>query len=382
MTHTIEITAVAHGGHGIGRIEGRVCFVPFALPGDTVRVVIEREEKRMLWGRIEEVVEPSPDRIETERPITEACDGSVWLHFGYPAQAEWKHRIVKDCFERIAKVETDPAWVEDPDLRFGYRTRAKFHSDGERWGFFFPGTHRIVEEEHYPLCHPRLNEALAKLRTTGYKGAVEVVVNPEGEETLVWTKRPYRKIKNAFPLAGSPDDKGKPASFLFDGIPIVCGAFSQSSLLLNRKLVPVVHDFVGNASAVLDLYCGSGNLSLGLKGATRVLGLDQTRSAVRAAERMRRGEYRRRSERGFLNAIEAEHWDVVVMDPPRIGAKEIIRGIGQTGAKAIIYVSCDPATLARDAATLMQCGWHVDRVTAIDMFPHTAHVETVCRFGR
>jgi 23S rRNA (uracil1939-C5)-methyltransferase len=389
MNPVVQITGAAHGGFGVGRIDGRVLFVPYALPGDTVRVTIERESKGVLWGRIEEVVDPSPDRVDAQCPYFGTCGGCTWLHFAYPAQAEWKRRIVRDCLQRIAGMGVTVGWTEDDGLRLGYRTRAEFQGDGTRRGFHALGTHQIVDVDRCPLCHDKLNAALARLRTVAYKGPVEIVVNPDGDEVLVWTKRRHRKLKNAFPLAGTPGDKGRRASFLFDGVPVVNGAFSQSSLLLNVLLVRTVHDLIGAPGSVLDLYCGTGNLSLGL-AVERVLGLDQNPAAVRAATRAvragaagsARAEYRRGRDSAFAQALRTEHWDAVILDPPRTGAKAIAPALGNADADAIVYVSCDPATLARDVKTLAQSGWHIARTTVLDLFPHTPHVETVCRLVR
>ncbi|MBN2310909.1 MAG: class I SAM-dependent RNA methyltransferase, partial [Candidatus Hydrogenedentes bacterium] len=173
MVETVEIASVAHGGHGVGRIEGRVCFVPYALPGDTVRVHIERESKGVLWGRIDEVLTPSPDRCEAACPVFQWCGGCSWLHFTYPAQAWAKQRIVQDCLERIAGIEAGPDWAEDAALRLGYRTRAEFQYDGEHRGFHALGTRRVVDIERCPLCHDKLNAALSLLREVAYKGPVE-----------------------------------------------------------------------------------------------------------------------------------------------------------------------------------------------------------------
>lgn len=379
METVLEITSLAHGGYGVGRIEGQVCFVAYALPGDKVRIQITRRSKGVLWGQIEEVLEAPSLRLSASRcPYFGACGACTWLHFAYPAQAAWKRRIVRDCLNRIARLDADVGWRENPELRLGYRTRGAFHSDGVKRGFYALGSHQIVDVARCPLCHPRLNAALERLRTVKVSVSVELAVNPEGEEVLTWTQNPEPALRAVFPSAQSASDKEARRSFIFDSVSIVNGAFSQSSLLLNRVLVSLVHEQTGNAARVLDLYCGSGNFSLGLTNATRVLGLDQNRFAVAAAARMGRGEYRTGREDDFTTALQAEPWDVVLLDPPRTGAASIAAALARHPAGTIIYVSCDPATLARDVKTLAGGGWRIANVTAVDMFPHTAHVETVC----
>jgi len=367
MSVQVSISGVAHGGHGVSRIDGQVCFIPYALPDDVVEVRIVWQTRGVLWGAIEKRVEPSPHRCEPCCPYFGKCGGCTWLHFDYPGQADWKQRIVKDALERIAGIETDIEWIEDENLRLGYRTRAEFHGDGNRLGFFATGSHDVVDIERCPLCHKNLNEVLTRLRDTPIRGSVEITVNPEGPENLIKFKRMSRD--------------GTTERFVFDGVPIVRGAFSQSSLLLNRMLVRTVCDRMGSASRILDLYCGNGNLSLGLSPQAHVEGLDHNRVAVAAANESRLGSYRVATELEFKKALN-QVWDVVILDPPRTGAKAITPALARCPTSAIVYVSCDPATLARDLKTLIANGWRVDQVAVLDLFPHTSHVETVCSLNR
>ncbi len=165
-------------------------------------------------------------------------------------------------------------------------------------------------------------------------------------------------------------------------MPVVNGSFAQSSLLLNRLLVRHVHALIGDATSILDLYCGCGNFSLALADGRRIVGLDHDGAAIMAADRRDRGEYRIGDEEEFKTHIGDSAWDVILLDPPRAGAKRIMRALATCDAEAIVYISCDPATLARDAAVLVRGGWSVDRLTMVDMFPHTAHIECVARFRR
>jgi len=377
------INSVAHGGYGVCRIAGQVCFVAYGLPGDVVRVRVMKESKGVLWGEIDSLIEPSPDRIAAPCPafrVKSGCGGCMWIHFAYPAQAQWKRRIVRDCLERIGKIDVDIGWEENPDLRLGWRTRAEFHGSEGRLGFYELGSHEIVDTKKCPLCHVNLNRVLERLRGLPIRGSVEVVVNPEGPEVLIAARRPHRSLREAFEWVNAPDDE-RPHQFLFDGVPIVNGAFSQSSLLLNRLLVGIVKRMLGGAKSVLDLYCGNGNLSLQLPAEPRVLGLDHNRFAVRAANEIGRGTYKAADETGFRRALE-EPWDAVILDPPRTGAKNIIAALADTPCTSIVYVSCDPATLARDLRGLVDRGWRLVEAVAVDLFPNTAHVETVCRLER
>lgn len=383
MNKTIEITSVGHGGAGIGRLDGQVCFVPYGLPGDHLEINVTRANKKMLWGELVSVVQPSPDRVEPNYPNWRRSGVSTWLHFRYPAQAEWKRRIVMDCLERIAGLSVPELdWREDPELRTGYRTRAEFHGDGKQFGFYALGSHDIVDTLQCPLCHPAMNSALTRLRDLELKGSVTVTINPEGDEVLVWTNFNSRRLRDRFPQSGTPDDERPIAQFDFDGVPIVNGSFSQSSLLLNRLLVSAVREFAGSPRTLLDLYCGNGNLSLGFPDRTDVVGVDHNKIAVKAATRKGRGAYQAGHEDKMVKKIEENAWEVILLDPPRAGAKPLVPALAKSKAETIVYVSCDPATLARDLKGLSDGGWKLDRLCALDLFPNTAHVETVCRLTR
>lgn len=381
MTHDIEITGMAHGGEGVGRIDGQVCFVPYALPGERLHVSIERRSKGVLRGAMREILKPSPARNETSCPIFGQCGGCSWLHFAYPAQAEAKRQIVRDCFERIAKIEADVGWRENSDLRMAYRTRAKFRCKDGHWGFYEARSHSVVEVQTCPLCHPKLNDALARLSAVSIEGAVELTINPEGGEVLVWSKEEHPELRKAFQLVNSMAD-AKRAQFRFDGVPIVNGAFSQSSLLLNRLLRECVHQLIPETAHLLDLYCGAGNLSLSLAPNVSVHGLDHNKHGILAARADGVAKYRVGSEKDFVSAVQRFSGDVILLDPPRAGAKAVIPAIAASRASTVVYVSCDPATLARDALALVDRGWKLIETIALDLFPHTAHVETVCRFQR
>ena len=376
-----EITALAHGGHGIGRIDGQVCFVTNALPGDVVDVDITKRARGIVWGVVKNVMTPSPHRTHATCPVFGVCGGCTWLHFAYPAQAEWKRRIVSDCLKRIAHIETDLGWVEDPVLRLGYRTRAEFHGSSGRWGFYERESHRIANITSCPLCQPNLNAAFEKLRAIRFDGEVELVVNPEGDDVLAWCKHPSPAIREMFHACDALDSTDR-ARFHFDGVPIVNGAFSQSSLLLNRLLLRELKRMVGSPTSLLDLYCGNGNLSLWLAGQAEVAGFDVNAVAVAAANAVSPGTYTAAPESHFPTAIASRPWDVIVLDPPRTGAKTITPALVDARANTLIYVACDPAALARDLQTLTQGGWQIAETVCLDLFPNTAHVETLCRLFR
>lgn len=378
----LSIHAVAHGGDGIGHLSGQVCFVSGALPGDRVEAQIYRKGKRALWARTTTILEKSPARLASTPCLSAACTSACgWHDFSYPEQARWKQRIVADALKRIGKIDADVAWKECPDLRSGYRTRAAFHNNGKVTGYYSRQSHDVIPVADCPLHHPHLNAALKGLQGIPWKGDIQVTVNPEASEVLVWTKDPCPPLAEAFPLYNCARDDTR-HQFLFDGVPIVNGVFSQSSLLLNRLLVKEVNDSLGEAESLLDLYCGSGNFSINHAGKIDVLGIDHSSPAIRAAADSCRGSYRQGDESVMIAQLHQRPWDAVLLDPPRTGARQLTDALSKTDAQKIIYVSCDPATLARDLQAILTGHWQLSRVTAVDMFPHTPHIETIALLQR
>ena len=382
MTQEVEISRLAHGGEGIGQLDGQVCFVPGTLPGDRVQVGSVQRRKGFYRAELEERIESSPHRQPVTCPVFESCGGCSWLDFSYPTQGEWKSRIVADCFARIGKTKVEVGFRENPDLRLGYRTRATYHGSGDDWGFYARGSHDVVRIDSCPLCHPKLNDAFASLRGVSGTGSVEITVDPEGDSVLVWADSLDQSLLKAFPHAQSSKSGSRRETFEIDGVPVLNGSFAQSSLLLNRMLTEVVWQYTGSSRSVLDLYCGSGNFSLALTQHAKVTGIDHNGISVMAATRKESGEYRVGDESAMKELIAQEAWDTIILDPPRAGAKRIMKSLADSAASQILYVSCDPATLARDARLLTNKGWKISEVTAVDMFPNTPHVETVCVFTR
>ncbi len=378
----IAIQSVAHGGDGVGRIGEVVCFVSGALPGDVVQARVYRCANNAVWARLTAIVEPSPDRVVPSPCSGRGCDSACrWHDFSYPAQGEWKRRIVEECLARIGGIVADVALLEAPEHRLGYRTRAAFHGDGSALGYYRQRTHDVIRLEACPLNHFHLNAALQRLQPLCIKGDVHVAVNPEGEDVLVWQNEPSQRLRAAFPLTNGRLDRER-FQFLFDGVPIVNGAFSQSSLLLNRLLRAHVDACLEGAESLLDLYCGNGNLSLHHARTRKVIGVDHAGAAVAAAAALVPGAYRQGGEDVMMEQLRACSWDAVLLDPPRTGAKAIVKDLAAARTDKIVYVSCNPATLARDLRELLPGGWRLMEAVAMDLFPHTPHVESVCLLRR
>jgi 23S rRNA (uracil1939-C5)-methyltransferase len=378
----VRIERVVPGGDGLARLDGAIVFVPFALPGDVVELSGVTRRKSVLRAEIRRILEPSPDRVAANCPVFGRCGGCSWLPFAYPAQADAKRGIVADCFHRIAGHDVDVSWRDVPAFRLGYRTRATFHAVDGAYGFYRARSHAVEDIDACPLCHPRLNATLQRLRESGLRGEFDVTVNPEGDDVLVWTRDETPGLGEVFPMNNHRRDSSERHAFPFDGVPVVCGGFSQASLLLNRVLREMVFEELSDASSVLDLYCGSGNFTLGLADGRRVRGLDHHAPSIAAANALLPGTFNTGDESVFVREVGRGKWDAILLDPPRQGAKAIVPALARSRAHTLVYVSCDPATLARDSKALFDAEWDLVSMTAVDMFPHTAHVETVAVFRR
>ncbi|MBI2412533.1 MAG: 23S rRNA (uracil(1939)-C(5))-methyltransferase RlmD [Deltaproteobacteria bacterium] len=420
MEHIVDITALAFGGRGIGRIDGKVVFVPFTAPGDRARIAVVTEKKGFSEGALVEVVSPSPLRAKPPCPVFGACGGCALQHISYEGQVEWKERIFEETLKRIGKVEGaefgEPIKAVNP---WNYRSRASFHVDRNGWGFFGEKSHIVIDIDECPIADPAVNRAFK-----GIKGAlsgkkhgiytVEVGASPvDGKAVAAFYIHEEKKIDwhgclsgieglKGFEVRLSPERKGKGKRIYSEGDTVLSysvqglrfnagiGLFSQVNPAQNERLVEKVVEYAGlsGTETVVDLFSGVGNLTLPLsKGARAATGVESSIEATEFAE-----------ENAKINGIksasfvssEAALWlkqeikslektrpCVIVLDPPRGGGPEVVSMLSGARPERIVYVSCSPPTLARDLSTLSACGYKVKRASFVDMFPQTYHIECV-----
>jgi len=198
---------------------------------------------------------------------------------------------------------------------------------------------------------------------------------------LIFLREEASAIRQQFPHTNTRRDRSR-FQFLYDGVPVVNGAFSQASLLLNRMLRAHTDECIGAPASLLDLYCGNGNLSLHHAAASEVLGVDHDAVVVNAAAALVPRAFVRGTEKEMVGLLKKRPWEVILLDPPRSGAHALTGALAAARARKIVYVSCDPATLARDLRDILAGDWSLTQVNALDLFPHTPHVETVCVLER
>ncbi len=372
---TVKIERILPGGLGIAHAEGRTFMVELAAPGDVARVKIDRRQGKASFASIVEIVGPSPVRVAPPCPHFGVCGGCDFQHLSYAAQLEAKTGIIKDCLRRIAKIEPPDVPITPAPREFGYRTRAEWQREGRRIGYFARRSHRICDVSECAVLAPALQAALTNLRGEDLPASVtELNAQAGADGVSVAPMRPnevqvrigahsYRLNANGF-FQSSPDLLAQLIEFA------LAGAAGESAL---------------------DLYCGVGLFTLPLaQRFARVAGVEANLTAVEYAQINLIGAghshadavYGQVGEWLMENAAEWRGADFVLLDPPRAGVEPGgIECLVKLAPQQIAYVSCDPATLARDLRTLLAGGYKLDSIAAFDLFPQTHHVETVARLS-
>ncbi len=384
----LRIDGLAAGGDGVGRdADGRVVFVPFAAPGDRLRVRVVEERARFARAEIDAVVEASADRVTPPCPVFGTCGGCAWQHLRYDAQVDAKRAIVRDALARIGKLADVPAlgFTASP-AAYGYRGRARVRVEHGQVGFRQRRSHALCPVTACPLLVPELDAALGAMATAppSPDGDWELAAGDDGQVRMA-------------PLgARTMPREGEPLRLALDAaserIEVSAGVFTQANALLREALATAVLVAAGSGHTVLELFAGAGFFTVGLaRRFQRVLAVESDPGAVLdlarnvADAKARRVRVIEARVEPWLAAADAEalRAEVVVLDPPRggIGAAAAA-ALAKLPARRIVYLSCDPATWARDLAVLTSHGWQLAHVHGFDLFPQTPHVEALAVLER
>lgn len=438
--YDVFVDALGSNGEGIGRLDGFTVFIEGALPGETVRVLMMKVKKSYGYGKLLEILKPSPERREPRCPVAKQCGGCQLQSLSYEAQLAYKARKVRDDLERIGGLKDicvrDALGMETP---WRYRNKAQFpvgrRADGGcAVGFYAKRSHRIVET---PVCilQDACNDEIVRIvrefmeeyrippydeeKHTGLVRHILTRVGKKSGEGMVCIVINGNGLPHAAELAERLRDVPEVASVVLnvnkektnvilgrkvisvwgkdavldelDGLTFEISPLSFYQVnpvqteLLYRKAVEMAA--LDGTETVLDLYCGIGTMSLFFaRKAKRVLGVEIVEQAVRDAwaNAKRNGITNVEFAAGAAEEVVPE-WvrngvsaDVVVVDPPRKGCDgRLLETILRIAPEKVVYVSCNPATLARDLRVLADGGYCVREVQPVDMFPHTVHVETV-----
>ncbi|MEU4327792.1 class I SAM-dependent RNA methyltransferase [Nonomuraea dietziae] len=403
----LEVGPVAHGGWCVARHEGRVVFVRHALPGERVVAEITEETTRFLRADAVEILEASPDRVTPPCPYAGPglCGGCDWQHATLEAQRALKASVVAEQLSRLAGITRDVLVEEVPGAKdgLGWRTRVQFAATREGvLGFRKHRSHDIQPVEACLIAHPSVEEVGVEAHTWRNSMGVEVIASSGGEHAVVIAPKPRSSV--AVPPLEAPAsilvNQGKGRSEPRHGsgmlheqvgdrvFQVTGSGFWQVHPGAAETLLDAVLSYAAPEPGewALDLYCGVGLFAAGLAEAVgpsgAVFGVENEAAAVRDARANLRDLPWAQVERGrvedALDRFEIERADLVVVDPPRSGlGREVVTRIASLEASRLVYVSCDPATLARDLAWFAELGYDLADLRAFDAFPMTHHVECV-----
>jgi 23S rRNA (uracil1939-C5)-methyltransferase len=348
----LKIEDIAFGGKGVGRLQGKAIFVPYVIEGEIVSAEIVREKKQFAEADLVEVKERSPDRVEPQCPYFGRCGGCAYQHVSYEHQLAIKWRQVRDALQRIGKLKDVPMRPIIPSRKqYAYRNRITVHAQEGVIGFYRRDSHSLIDIERCPISRDEVNRALADLHA-------QTQIR-DGHHTL----------------RASASDR----------------IFSQTNDAVANALRDLIVDLVApNQELLIDAYCGAGFFSKALRDKfERVIGIDWDKFAIAAAkenasekETYIAGDVEEELSMsdGFL-AVQGKTRRLgsrsltLIVDPPATGLSAKVRkAIAELAPQTLVYISCNPATLARDLKELRE-NFTIESVTPLDMFPQTAEIE-------
>ncbi|MCX5847900.1 MAG: class I SAM-dependent RNA methyltransferase [Deltaproteobacteria bacterium] len=377
---TIRIESIAFGGEGVGRIDNFVVFVPFSASGDELEIEIIQLKKKFVRGRILKIIKPSPARVKPLCRYYWKCGGCCYQHLNYEYQLTIKKRQVEEAFGRIGKIAHPPVSdvIASPGI-YNYRGKAQYHAKfmSNDWeiGFLDIFGGELVNIEHCEIMEETINEKMRVLRENN-----RLKSNKDAQLTI-WSGC----------LPGEPCEKESIIRMVKGKIfHVPREGFFQANLYLTDKLVDEVCRLAATdrINTLIDAYCGSGLFSVFLSScAENVIGIEINEKSVNYARvnaenagvknaKFIQGDIENVLKGRFLPP--GSKIDLIVLDPPRTGCeKTVLKAMVDLQPQKIIYVSCNPATQARDVKYLNECGYNLQSLLPVDMFPQTEHIEVI-----
>ncbi|MFW5808787.1 MAG: class I SAM-dependent RNA methyltransferase [Spirochaetota bacterium] len=365
---TVTVTKTVYGGYGLAHVDGYTCFVPYTLPGETVTVQPYGVRKKTIFAKPVTIEIPSKHRIKPPCPVFGTCGGCTFQHASYECEIEEKKSHISDILTRLGKVQDIPPIRTVHDDRFGYRTVAGIKYSNGSYGFYRSGSHDVVPfpPEGCRLLNGTITDFLQKQKlpkddfriSSGHDGVC--VTSPDALVEDEVNGYVYRRKNRSF--------------------------FQANGLLRGRMVDEVVSMArEEDADTLIDAGCGCGFFSLPLSRVFgHVTGFDTDAAAVRSARKNARdnGVSNATFIRGSFDEINTKGVSLCLADPPRSGlTKRFIHSLVHSDIETVIYVACDPAHFARDI-TRLEGVFRLDRITFIDMFPATNHIELVSLLKR
>ena len=432
----IALEGLTSEGQGVGRLDGLTVFVDGGLPDEKVLISIEEQKKNYAVGKLIDIIEPSADRVEPRCPLANRCGGCQLQHLSYEGQLRWKSRQVIDAVERIGKLEVDVEPTIGMNDPWRYRNKMQFpvgrSKDGLLIGCYAKRTHEIIDTNECLIQRSANDEMLRAARRVlerfnisaydedrhvGVMRHVMGRVGLDGETMLVLvtatkelphSKALVKALREELPSVTTIQQNiqtyhnnvilGRETKILYgartirdriNGLKfnISARSFFQVNTLQAEKLYRTAIEYAGltGRETVLDAYCGTGTIGLSMaRSARRAIGVEIVSTAIADAKRNARENNIRNAEfilgdvDRVMPRLMSEGVSVAVIDPPRAGCeRRVLEALASMGLERIVYVSCNPATLARDLAILSAIGYRAKKIQPVDMFPMTSHVESV-----
>jgi tRNA/tmRNA/rRNA uracil-C5-methylase (TrmA/RlmC/RlmD family) len=380
---TIKIESIAFGGQGVGRVNNFVVFIPFAAPGDELAVEIVELKKKFARGRILKISKPSPLRDVPLCSYYENCGGCCYQHLNYEHQLKIKKKQVQESFQKIGKMAIPPVLevIAAPEV-YHYRGKAQCHAaraaSGWKLGFLDVSGGKVVDIERCEIMEETINDKIRELRKNPKLLSLK-------SNLTIWSETQGCAPQNKDLIKRTV--KGK--EFF-----VPHGGFFQANLYLTNRLVDQVCHLVmsDKINTIVDAYCGSGLFSIFLSPYARnVVGIETGEQAVQFAQMNaeRQGVRNTKFICGEVESVLPEEFafgadkiDLLVLDPPRSGCDgAVLKAITTLRPQKVIYISCNPATQARDIKYLRECGYDLLSLLPLDMFPQTEHIEVIAHLS-
>ncbi|MDQ4121083.1 MAG: 23S rRNA (uracil(1939)-C(5))-methyltransferase RlmD [Acidobacteriota bacterium] len=399
----VLIEKIVPDGFGLAHAQNLTIFVPLVAAGDRARVRIERKKGKVAFAEVVEILEPSADRVKPPCPHFGVCGGCDFQQLNYTAQLRAKVEIIRDCLRRIGKID----WQREIEIAaspndWNYRTRAQWKRDGKKIGYFERKSHRVCDVVVCPILTETLQKTLHSTRENSDWNFVELRAAASGETvslSFANSKTDAEPDENFYAANKIEEENDRidasPRKSKAEEISLRIGdldySFSADVFFqVNHGLLrEFVETAIGEAHGdqALDLYCGVGLFTLPLAAKfKKVFGIEGNRLSIQFAKSnalsadLKNVDFEVSAVGKWLaeNEEKLAETDFVLLDPPRSGAEaETINTLIRLRPLKIVYVSCNPATLARDLRALMAGGYEIENIRAFDFFPQTHHVETV-----
>jgi 23S rRNA (uracil1939-C5)-methyltransferase len=438
----LQIEKLIYGGDGLARLpadehgRGKTVFLPFVIPGERVDATLTESRSGFARARLNQILTPSVDRVTPKCPYFGRCGGCQYQHIGYQAQLRFKVEVLRETLRRTAKLELDQEIHVHPSEPWQYRNRTRVrlqHEPGFALGYFIGNSHKLVPVEQCPISSPLINQAINAVWILGRAGLipqsvhgmqffashddgrllVEVYVRPQSAEddckplgsalmdelkavagVVVFATSPVEdETRQLAPLSSVHNEHGVTVGsshLTYHAVghdyQVSAGSFFQTNRFLIEDLVTVATS-AANGSLALDLYAGVGLFTVPLAASFReITAVEASPNAI--ADLKHNAPSNVTAVRATTEAFLEQRGgsgrpEFVLLDPPRAGLGEkATKALCRTSASRVTYVSCDPATLSRDLRVLLESGFKVEQAHLFDLFPQTAHMETVVKLVR